>query len=64
MHQLVISAKSPVEEIKIDGFSLRSLQLNFTPLGDLNTIDRTDAKIGNLYAYHSKLCTTSMLKYN
>lgn len=64
MHQLVISAKSPVEEIKIDGFSQRSLQFNFTPLSDLNTIQHTDAKIGNLYPYHSKLRTTSMLKYN
>ncbi|KAF7143415.1 hypothetical protein RHSIM_Rhsim05G0088200 [Rhododendron simsii] len=50
MHQLVISAKLPVEEIKIDGFSLRLLQFNFTPFSDLNTIDRTDAKIDVLFA--------------
>ncbi|KAF7152834.1 hypothetical protein RHSIM_Rhsim01G0070500 [Rhododendron simsii] len=62
MHQLVISAKSLVEEIKIDGSSLRSLQFNFTPLIDLSAIERTNAKIGYLYAYHSNLCTTSMLK--
>lgn len=50
MHQLVISAKSPVEKIKIDGFSQRSLQFNFTPLTHVHVVQGTDAKIGNVYS--------------
>ncbi|KAG5529135.1 hypothetical protein RHGRI_029716 [Rhododendron griersonianum] len=53
MHQLVINAKSSIEEIKIDGFSLRSLHFNFTPLSDVNVVERTDAKIGGSLAIRS-----------
>ncbi|KAF7133022.1 hypothetical protein RHSIM_Rhsim09G0068800 [Rhododendron simsii] len=49
-HQLVISAKSPVEEIKIDGFTVRSLQYNFTPLSDVNVAQGSDAQIDVLFA--------------
>ncbi|XP_058197745.1 uncharacterized protein LOC131313452 [Rhododendron vialii] len=50
LHQLVISAKSPVEEIKINGFSQKSLQFNFTPLSDIHAVQRTDVKIDALFA--------------
>lgn len=48
-HQLVISARSPVEEIKIDGLSIRSLQYNFTPIANLGSIQEGTETIGNIY---------------
>lgn len=50
-HQLVINARTPVEEIKIDGLSIRTLQFNFTPIAALSTIDDRGSTIGTTSIY-------------
>lgn len=45
-HQLAISARTPVEEIQIDGLTLGTMKYNFTPIVALPQIRDPDPKLG------------------
>ncbi|KAG5552505.1 hypothetical protein RHGRI_010554 [Rhododendron griersonianum] len=44
-YQLAINARTPVEEIQIDGLTLRTMRYNFTPITAISQVRVTDPKI-------------------
>ncbi|KAI8551263.1 hypothetical protein RHMOL_Rhmol06G0171900 [Rhododendron molle] len=44
--QLIINSRSPVEEIKIDGLTMRSIKFDFTPIDMLGRINVPNSTIG------------------
>ncbi|KAG5549907.1 hypothetical protein RHGRI_015021 [Rhododendron griersonianum] len=49
-YQLAINARTPVEEIQIDGLTLRNMRYNFTPITDISQVRVPDPKIDVLFA--------------
>lgn len=47
-YQLTLSARTPIEEIQIDGLTMRSLKYNFTQLSNLEHIAESGPNIGKL----------------
>lgn len=44
--QLAIKARTPVEEIHIDGLTQRTVKYNFTPIAALHQVKNRDTKLG------------------
>ncbi|KAH7836816.1 hypothetical protein Vadar_006014 [Vaccinium darrowii] len=48
--KLTLTAKTPIEEVQIDGLTMRSLKYNFTQLSDLEHVAESGPKIDVLFA--------------
>ncbi|KAG5564858.1 hypothetical protein RHGRI_000901 [Rhododendron griersonianum] len=49
-YQLAINARTPVEEIQIDGLTLRTMRYDFTPITAISQVRLSDPKIDVLFA--------------
>lgn len=59
-YQWVISSRTPVQEIQIDGLTLRTVKQNFMTISDIPNITEPDPRFGNYFSLLLHNCQTEI----
>lgn len=59
-YQWVISSRTPVQEIQIDGLTLRTVKQNFMTISDIPNITEPDPHFGNYFSLLLHNCQTEI----